>query len=346
MNAKNNKTMKVNEAISRFVKNGDLVVFCNFLHGTPYALIHEIIRQKKKNLIAISCSSIEELDLLLSGKCLSKIITSYYHRAGGPIYNRELDRACRSGEIAFEDYTNFTMISMLKAAALGFTFLPVMKSINDSDIYDVRTIQGENKFKSIKCPFTGQKTSLVPALNPDVAICHVQRADKYGNAQFWGSLGTLKWSALAAKKIIVSCEEIVDHEKIKRSPFLTLIPSFRVNAICEVPMGAHPSPLAGYYDTDINFRGLYFALAYTKSANKKWMNEWIYERKDRADYIKHYIERFGKKKLDYIRIKDYFSDQINLGFKQKYWQDGFNHKIALNRDQYYEKIEQEGDLEI
>ena len=254
MSFKINKLMSMEDAVAKFVQDGDMIVSANFLHGTPYATIHEIIRQQKRNLTAVSCSSIEELDLLLSGGCLSKIMTSYYHRAGGRVYSRELDRALREKRVEYEDYTNFTMYNMLKAGACGYSFLPTLKSVMQSDVFNVRTHMGENKFKVINCPFTGKETVLVPALNPDVAVVHVQRCDKYGNSQFWGSLGTIKWSVLSAKKIIVSCEEIVDSDLIRRSPFLTLIPGFRVNAVVEEPWGAHPSCLAGYYNVDINFR--------------------------------------------------------------------------------------------
>ncbi|MBD3197565.1 MAG: hypothetical protein GF317_21100, partial [Candidatus Lokiarchaeota archaeon] len=223
------KLMSLDKAVAEFVHDGDMLALSNFLHCNPYAIIHEIIRQKVKNLTVVMCSAIEEIDLLLSGDCVSKIITSYYHRAGGRRYKRELDRALFEKKIEYEDYSNFTMCSMFMAGALGYEFLPVLKSVKESDIYNKRTFCSENKMKTISGPFTGKETVVVPALNPDVAIVHVQRADKYGNAQLWGSEGTIKWTALSGKNIIVTCEEIVDHEKIKRSPFLTVIPSFRTS---------------------------------------------------------------------------------------------------------------------
>jgi len=341
-----NKVMSVKEAVSKFVENGEMLVTANFLHGIPYALVHEIIRHEKKNLTFVSCSSVEEGDLLLSGGCLSKIIISYYHRAGGIRYKRELDRVLLKKNVEFEDYSNFTMASMFMAGALGYSFMPVMKAIKETDVFNIRTIKGEDKFKIIKCPFTGKETVVVPALNPDIAIVHVQRADKYGNAQFWGSLGTLKWSALASKKIIVSCEEIVDHEIIKHSPFLTIIPGFRVSAVCEEPWGAHPSPLAGYYNTDINFRSLYFGQTLSNIANKKWIEEWVSGRKNRKDYLDHYIKRFGQEPLDILKVHEYLSDQVNMGYKQKYWQDDFCHKIAQTREQYKEKTLEYGELDL
>ena len=96
---------------------------------------------------------------------------------------------------------------------------------------------GEDKYRVIKCPYTGKEILTVPAANPDVCIVHVQRADKFGNAQYWGALGSVAAAALASKRIIVSCEEIVDHEIIQSSPHLTLIPAYRVDAVVRGPHG-------------------------------------------------------------------------------------------------------------
>jgi glutaconate CoA-transferase subunit A len=346
------KVLNLKEAVSKYISNGDMLCIANFLHAIPFAAIHEIIRQKIMHLTVVTCSAIEEVDLLLSGGCVDKIMTSYYHRAGGIHYKRELDRALINKKIELEDYTNFTLISMLMAGALGYGFLPVMNSVKESDVYRIRTFMGENKLKTIKSPFTGTDVVVVPALNPDIAIVHVQRADRFGNCQYWGSLGATKWSALSAKKIIVTCEEIVDHEKILRSPFLTLIPGFRVSAVCEVPMAAHPSPVAGYYDADIVFRSLYFASTFSVVANVRFMKNWIYDRKDRQDYLAYYIQRFTKEPLDRLKVNQFQSDAVNLGYKQKYW--GFNerigkeflHKFALTREEYQKKLKEFGELQL
>ncbi|MBD3256422.1 MAG: CoA transferase subunit A [Candidatus Lokiarchaeota archaeon] len=338
--------MALEDAVKKYVKDRDMLVSANFLHAIPYATIYEIIRQKIKELIVVVCSAIEEVDLLLSGNCVSKIITSYYHRAGGRRYKRELDRALFDKAIEYEDYSNFTVMSMLTAGAMGYDFLPVMKSVKESDIFKKRTFCGEDKLKTIKSPFTGKEIVVVPALNPDVAIVHVQRADKYGNAQIWGSEGTVKWSALSAEKIIVTCEEIVNHEKIRRSPFLTVIPSFRTTAVCEVPLGAHPSPVAGYYNTDIIFRSMFFTKNFSSVGNEEFMEEWVYSVKSRKDYITHYIEKYGREPLDHIKSKEFLSDQINMGYKKKYWQDDFVQNLALTREEYNELAEEKGELEL
>ncbi|MHA1148505.1 MAG: CoA transferase subunit A [Promethearchaeota archaeon] len=346
------KVMSAKEAISQFVHDGDLFCTANFLHAIPYALLHEIIRQHKTDLTVCSCSSIEEMDELLSGGCSSKFITTYYHRAGGIRYKRELDRALLEKRVEIEDYTNFTMATRFMAGALGYEFMPVLKSVMQSDVFNIRTLEGENKFKVIKSPFSGENTILIPAINPDVAVVHVQRCDKYGNAQMWGNSTVVKWSALSARKIIVSCEEIVENERIRRSPFLTIIPSFRVNAVCHIPWGAHPSPVAGYYDTDITFRSFFFANALAKRSNEHWIREWILDREDREDYINHYIKRFTKEPLEVLKVNKLISDSVNLGYKQKYWKynervgEEFLHKLAQTRKEYQEKTEEYGELDL
>ncbi len=349
--SQDNKIMTAEDAVTKFVNNGEIFCTANFLHSIPYALIHEVIRQQKKDLTVCSCSSIEEMDEMLSGGCTSKMITSYYHRAGGAQYKRELDRALREKRVQIEDYTNFTMATRFMAGALGYDLMPVMKSVIESDVYRIRTLEGDNKFKVIKSPFSGKDVVLVPALNPDVAVVHVQRCDKHGNAQMWGNSTVVKWSALSARKIIVSCEEIVDHELIKRSPFLTILPSFRVNAVVEIPWGAHPSPLAGYYNTDLNFRSLFFANSLVKRSNERWIKDWILDRKDREDYINHYINRFTKEPLDVLKVNEFMSDSVNLGYKKKYWEFNerlgmeFLHKIAQTREEYDQKTEEYGELD-
>jgi glutaconate CoA-transferase subunit A len=105
----------------------------------------------------------------------------------------------------------------------GFSFMPVLEGVMVTDIFRKRGFMGANKFQVIKCPYTGKDKLTVPAATPDVCIIHVQRADADGNAQYWGAMGSVASAALASKKIIVSCEEIVDHDIIQSSPHLTII---------------------------------------------------------------------------------------------------------------------------
>jgi len=172
---------------------------------------------------------------------------------------------------------------------------------------------GEDKYKIITCPYTGKKILTVPAANPDVCIVHVQRADKLGNAQYWGALGSVAAAALASKRIIVSCEEIVEHDIIQSSPHLTIIPAYRVDAVVEVPWGAHPTEVLGYYNLDRTAYALFFMADMTGDGLKAWMDEWVLGCQDRQTYLDHYMVKHGARMLNEIRAKAYYSAPANYG---------------------------------
>ena len=146
-----------------------------------------------------------------------------------------VERAMQAETLEWEDYTNFNYNARLVAGMHGFPFIQVLEGVMATDLFRKRGFMGEDKYRVIKCPYTGKDILTVPAANPDVCIIHVQRADKQGNAQYWGSMGSVAAAALCSKKIIVSCEEIVEHDVIQSSPHLTIIPAYRVNAVVEVP---------------------------------------------------------------------------------------------------------------
>ncbi|WXG41775.1 MAG: CoA-transferase [Candidatus Freyarchaeum deiterrae] len=307
------KVMTSSEAVKKFISDGESVCLGNFLQSSPLALIHEIVRQKKRDLTLWSTSLIDEADILIGGGCLKRIVTAYCYRVGGSNYPSELDRALKEKRIEVEDHTNYSITAMLMAGAMGQTFTQVPITLKCTDVFNQRSFMGENKFKEIDCPFTGNKVLLVPGVNPDVAITHVQRVDVYGNAQLWGALGTTKWSCLASKKIIVSAEEIVDHEIVSSSPHLTVIPSFRVNAVVLEPWGAHPAEVQGYYDQDTLFRGMFFAMDANPASLQAFIQDWIYNLENREEYIEQYIVRFGLKYLQRLKAKPYYSAPANYG---------------------------------
>lgn len=157
------------------------------------------------------------------------------------------------------------------------------------------------------------KLSEVPAANPDVCILHVQRADKYGNAQYWGAIGSVAAAALASKRIIITCEEIVDTEIIRSSPHHTIIPAFRADAVIEVPWGAHPTEVVGHYNMDRLMYGLFAMAATNEDSLKAWMDEWVFGCPDRQAYIDHYVERFGIGRIQKIAAKPLYSAPANYG---------------------------------
>jgi glutaconate CoA-transferase subunit A len=160
----------------------------------------------------------------------------------GSGYN--FSRAVESGEVEMEDHSNLTISMALRAGAMGVPFMPARTALG-SDLY--RTNGG---LKTMECPFTGETLTAVAAINPDVAVIHVQRADEYGNAHCWGNMGITREACLAARRIVITAEEIVPPQVISSDPNRVITPGFRVSAVVHAPWGAHPSPVPGYYNRD------------------------------------------------------------------------------------------------
>ncbi len=338
------KRMTAREAVERFVSDGDSLVIANCLYATPYALLHEIIRQGKKDLTVFQQGGIDELDQLIMGKCVRKLVMAYNFRVAGERIETVLERALRRGELEIEDYSNYTLLTMLQAGAMGYPFLPVMSGIRETDVYHVeRAFKGE-KFGEVTCPFTGEKVVVVKGRNPDVAVLHVQRADKFGNAQLWGALINSKWACLASKRVIVSCEQVVDEETILRTPHLTIVPGFRVCAVVEEPWGAHPSELLGFYDYDMVFRSVYFMQTMSEEGGQAWMDEWVYGVENRQKYLQHYVERFGVRYLQELRAKPYPSIPADYGATgRRAWDDNdVSFNFQMTREEFLRALEEKG----
>jgi len=340
----NTRLMTTEEAIRRLVNDGDHLVIGNYTVGTCYNQVAEIVRQRKKGLTIYSQSGVFDVEMLIAGDCVSRVVSTYCLRSGGRSGGSMLERYQRAGKIEVEDYSNFTYNARLTAGAQGYSFLPVLPGIMASDVFKVRDFMGEGKFGVVKCPFTGRDVPVVPAANPDVCIVHVQRADKYGNAQYWGALGSVAWACLASKRVIVSCEEIVDHEIIKASPQFTIVPSFRVDAVIEEPLGAHPAELSGHYNLDLLFWAMMDLANRSEEGFRTWMKEWVYDLSTRSAYLEHYISRFGKEPLDRIRARPYYSAPVNYGsaFTSMWTDEGKIRLFDMTRAEYDKFLEERG----
>ena len=313
MDPSNGKVMTAKEAVSRFVQDGDALVIGNYTVGSCAELVYEVIRQQKKGFTLYSQSGIFDVEVLVGAGLVDRLVTTYVMRAGGRKGGSAVERALQAGTLQMEDYTNFDYNARMVAGMHGMTFIQVLEGVMATDLFRKRSFLGEDKFRVIDCPYTGKKLLTVPAANPDVCIVHVQRADKFGNAQYWGALGSVAAAALASKRIIVSCEEIVEHDIIQSSPHLTIIPAYRVNAVVEVPWGAHPTEVLGYYNIDSAMYGLFMMADATAEGLKAWMDEWVFGCENRTAYLERYIGKFGTKSLDAIRAKPYYSAPANYG---------------------------------
>jgi glutaconate CoA-transferase subunit A len=342
----NGKIMSAKEAISKFVHDGDQLVIGNYTVGSCAELVFEVIRQKKKDFMLYSQSGIFDVEVLVGAGCVKQLVTTYVLRAGGKKGGSAVERALNAGSLEMEDYTNFDYNARMVAGMHGFSFLQVLEGVITTDLFRKRSFMGDDKFRVIKCPYTGKDVLTVPAANPDVCIVHVQRADKHGNAQYWGALGSVAAAALASKRIIVSCEEIVQHDIIQSSPHLTIIPAYRVNAVVEVPWGAHPTEVLGHYNIDFFMYGLFMMADGTADGLKAWMDEWVYGCENRAAYIDRYTQKFGSGILDGIKAKAFYSAPANYGaaFTSRWDREGRERNLGLTMEELEKTLKERGQL--
>lgn len=296
------KLTSLSKAIQHNVHDGDLLYAAGFTHLIPFAAAHEIIRQGIKDLTVARATPDLIYDMLTAAGCVSKVIFSYMGNPGvGSL--RIMRKAIEDKSIKWEEYSHYGMISRLQAGATGLPFMPMNPTAAPS-------LEAANpNIKRITDPFTNKEVVIVPPLNPDVAIVHVQRADVHGNAQIWGIVGEQKEAAFASKRVIVTAEEIVDEDIIRRDPNRTVIPSFVVSAVCHVPHAAHPSYTQGYYDRDNPFYLAWDQVSKSPETVQAWLDEWVFGVQDREEYW----QKLGKETHERLQVKESYSAPINYG---------------------------------
>jgi len=296
------KVVSLSEAISTYVQDGDSVYAAGFTHLIPFAAGHEIIRQGKKNLTLARATPDLIYDQMVAAGSAKKVIFSYMGNPGvGSL--RIVRSAIEQGKLEWEEYSHFGMITRVQAGASGLPFLPM----NQTGATDLEKLNPN--IKRIPDPYGGKDVIVVPALNPDVAIVHVQRADANGNAHLWGIIGEQKEAAFAAKKVILTAEEIVDESVIRSDPNRTMIPGIVVSAVCHVPFACHPSYAQGYYDRDNEFYLAWDKISESAETVKQYLDEWVYGVKDRDEYW----YKLGAETHQRLEVPDQMSQPINYG---------------------------------
>jgi glutaconate CoA-transferase subunit A len=296
------KLVPLSEAIANYVNDGDVVYAAGFTHLIPFAAGHEMIRQGKKNLTLARATPDLIYDQMVAAGCAQKVIFSYMGNPGvGSL--RVVRSAIEQGRLEWEEYSHFGMITRLQAGASGLPFLPM----NQTGATDLEA--ANSNIKRISDPFGGKDVIVVPALNPDVAIVHVQRSDANGNAHLWGIIGEQKEAAFAAKKVILTAEEIVDESMIRSDPNRTMIPGIVVSAVCHVPFACHPSYAQGYYDRDNEFYLTWDKLSESAEATKQYLDDWVFGVKDRTEYW----EKLGAETRKRLEVPQLMSEPINYG---------------------------------
>ncbi|MGA9965763.1 MAG: CoA-transferase [Terriglobales bacterium] len=298
------KLLTMREAIAELVPDGASVALgLQMEQMIPFAAGHEIIRQKKRGLTLIGPISDILFDQIIAAGCVDRVIAAWVGNVMmGSAYNFRL--AAEQNEIKVVNLTNFTVALALQAGAMGVPFLPTRTALG-SDV-----AKGNHFFYQIFSPFEPKESlHAVRALNPDITIVHVQRADREGNAHCWGNFGVMIEGVRAARRVIVVAEEIVEPELIASDPNRTVIPGFLVNAVVGCPYGAHPSPVQGYYKRDDAFFRQYHDQTKTKADSDAWLDRWVYSTADRRAYMNQLgacrVEELGVKHHSYAAQADF-----------------------------------------
>ncbi len=287
------KKITAKQAVSKFIHDGNFIAMGGFGHvRVSMAIIYEIIRQKKHDLTMAGKTAVHDLDLLVGAGCVNKVEVAYSfgHELRGlsPASRRAVETGkCKiAGEISNAGY-QWRFLS----AMMGLPFIPT------------RVMLGTDTFKhssakSVKDPFTGKPICLLPACYPDVAVIHVPRCDKYGNAQIDGITVEDFELSRAARRVILTTEKIIDNKKIRSEPHKTVIPFYLVDAVVEVPFGAHPCQMPYLYFFDEEHIGEWLSLSKTDEGVKKYLEKYVYSVDDFQDYLKLIG---GSKKLEQLK---------------------------------------------
>ncbi len=278
LGARVTKVMSMQEAVRQFVRNGETVYAAGLTHAIPFAAVHEIIRQGKRDLVLCRTAIDLGIEQAIAAGCVRKVTFSW---AGNPNVGllQHFRRVVEGGRLEIEEYTHFGMCARLLAGATKLPFFP-LHTFTGSDLARLNP-----NIRTIACPYTGVQLATVPALNPDVALVHAQRADAEGNTQLWGIVADAREAAFAARKVIVSVEDIVDEQVIRSDPNRTVIPGFLVSAVVREPWGAHPSYMQGFYDRDNDFYLEWQTISATEDALQAYLEEWVYGVANRQEYL-------------------------------------------------------------
>jgi glutaconate CoA-transferase subunit A len=302
------KLMSMRDAIARHVPSGSMVLMGAQLEQMiPFSAGHEIIRQSKRDLTLVGPISDILFDQLIGAGCASRVMAAWVGNvsAGVGYCLRRAVELSLPRRMEMVDYSNFTMALALHAAALGVPFLPTHSTLG-SDL-----LLKNGNLREFSSPVSEEKLVAVRALRPDVAILHVQRADEFGNAHIWGSLGVAVDGARAARKIIVVAEEIVAPEVIASDPNRTLVPGFLVAAVVHEPWGAHPSPVQGYYGRDHAFFSQYHEQSRELQDFEHWLERWVLRVPDRREYM----NQLGACRIEALGVREHaFSAPADFGY--------------------------------
>ncbi len=303
------KRMFLVDAVSKFVKDGDVLGMGGFGHiRVSFAAIYEMIRQKKKNLTVLGKTAVHDVDVLIGGGCVSKVECAY-------AFAHELRGLSSCGRRAVES-GRVKVVSEISNGGFQWRFLGGMMGV---PFVPCRMLQGSDTFrkssaKIVEDPFTGKPICLLPSCNPDVVFVHVPRCDRFGNCQIDGILIEDFELARAARRLIITTEEIIDNEEIRNHPDLTKIPGFIVDAVVEVKYGAHPTLMPDKYYFDEEVIGEWLDMSKTDEGTKAWIDKYVRGTSDFQEYI---ALIGGEAKMKYLNDIEHYKAELKAPWLEK-----------------------------
>jgi len=298
------KVATMHDAIAELVRDGDSVAIEGFTHLIGFAAGHEIIRQRKRDLTLCRLTPDLIYDQMIAAGVARKLVFSWLGNPGvGSLYAVRRASEASVPTIELEEYSHFGMVCRYTAGAMNLPFFP-LRSYEGTDLPRANPL-----IRPIKSPYSDEELYAVPALKPDVAIIHAQRADMAGDTQVWGLLGCQKEAAFAADRVIVVVEELVDESVIRADPNRTILPGLVVDAVVVEPFGAHPSYAQGYYDRDNAFYLEWDQISREEAALDRWLDEWVFDLADRAAYV----DKLGKERLAALKPAPAPSGSVDYG---------------------------------
>jgi glutaconate CoA-transferase subunit A len=271
---------ELKEAIGEFVRDGDSIALEGFTHLIPFAAGHEIIRQGRRRLTLVRMTPDIIYDQLIGAGCASKIVFSWGGNPGAGSLHRFRD-AVENGwphPIELEEHSHAGMAASYAAGASNLP-LGILRGYLGTDLPKYNP-----NIQFIECPFTGERLAAVPGMRPDVTVIHAQKADRQGNVLLWGVIGVQKEAVLAARRSIVTVEEIVD--RLDAPPNAVVLPSWVITAVCKVAGGAFPSYALGYYPRNNAFYLKWENVSRDRSSFEKWLQAHVLGTKDFASFRK------------------------------------------------------------
>jgi len=283
--AQTNKVTTVAEAVSQLVRNGDYLASGGFgSNRIATAALHEIVRQQKRDLGFAGHTTTHDFEILMAGnldgqRLMARVDASYIVGLEARGLSPHARRVMESGSVEICEWTNYALACRFRAAAMGVPFLPLRAMLGTDTLT-------HSAAKTITCPFTGRPLAAVPALYPDVAVIHVHESDVYGNCRIRGISVADYDLARASKRVIITAERLVENDEIRATPHATLIPSFCVDAVCEVPWGAYPGNMPEEYFSDEDHLRHWMQVEKDETQFRAFLQQYIYGVADFAAYLR------------------------------------------------------------